>query len=34
MDGQTLEIKPVLKPKDGLLQDKDILTKLSKKLGG
>ena len=34
MDGQTLEIKPVLKPKAGLLQDKDILTKLSKKLGG
>ncbi len=33
MDGRLLELKRVLQPKDGLLQDQEILIELSKKLG-
>jgi formate dehydrogenase major subunit len=33
LDGQVQKFKQVLKPKDGIPQDKDILTKISKKLG-
>jgi predicted molibdopterin-dependent oxidoreductase YjgC len=33
MDGHLLELKRVLQPKDGLLQDQEILIKLSQKLG-
>ncbi len=33
MDGRILELKQVLQPKDGLLQDQEILIEISKKLG-
>ncbi|GAH22167.1 unnamed protein product, partial [marine sediment metagenome] len=33
MDGRILELKQVLQPKDGLLQDREILIEISKKLG-
>jgi len=33
MDGRPLELKRVLQPKEGLLQDQEILIELSKKLG-
>jgi len=33
MDGRVLELKRVLKPKDGLPQDREVLIEISKKLG-
>jgi len=33
MDGRVLELKQVLQPKDGLLQDQEILMAISQKLG-
>jgi len=33
MDGKVLELKQVLQPKEGLLQDQEILIEISKKLG-
>jgi len=33
MDGRILELERALQPQDGLLQDQEILIRLSKKLG-
>ncbi|GAI38913.1 unnamed protein product, partial [marine sediment metagenome] len=33
MDGRVLELKQVLQPKDGLLQDQEVLIEISRRLG-